>query len=37
MFNGEDRYYKGESGLIGKVPFTVDVDLVVEVICVYSR
>ena len=29
VFNGEDKiYYKGESGLTGKVPFAVDVSLV---------
>ena len=28
VFNGDMIYYKGESGLVGKVPFTVDVGLV---------
>jgi len=29
IFNGEDKvYYKGETGLSGKVPFSVEVDLV---------
>jgi hypothetical protein len=29
VFNGEDKvYYKGETGLVGKVPFAVDVGLV---------